>query len=101
VLAYGGALHNDTAPRPQRAAWSFGPELMQRTGGRYIELDLIVADYIQDNDAWRSLPWYAHRRPRGTARHVAVPHEPRVVRARARGAGVAEGCGPWRKNNGG
>jgi hypothetical protein len=70
VLAYGGALHNDAAPRPERAAWSFGPELLQRTGGRYVELDLILPELVQDNDAWRSQPWYSHylglAEPRGT-----------------------------------
>ena len=60
VVAYGGAVHNDKEPRPGRESWSFGPELSRVTAGRYIELDLIVPEYIKDNDVWRALPWYPH-----------------------------------------
>jgi hypothetical protein len=63
VLAYGGALHNDVTPQSSRAAWSYGPELSAFTGGRYLELDLIVREFIKDNDVWRALPWYEHFKP--------------------------------------
>lgn len=63
VLTYGGALHNDVAPRPERTAWSFGPRLRQATGGAYVELDLIVPEYIQDTSAWRALEWTQHFDP--------------------------------------
>lgn len=63
VLAYGGAMHNDPEPKEGREAWSFGPTLAQRTKGRYVAIDLIVREYIKDNDAWRSLPWYPHFDP--------------------------------------
>ncbi|WP_433927791.1 hypothetical protein AB3662_32200 [Sorangium cellulosum] len=60
VIAYGGALHNDVAPRPGRERWSFGPELSATTGGSYVELDLIVREFIRDSESWRALPWYPH-----------------------------------------
>jgi hypothetical protein len=60
VLTYGGALHNDLSPRAGRESWSFGPKLAQATHDRYVELDLIVPEYIQDTDAWKSMPWYPH-----------------------------------------
>ncbi|WP_437630834.1 hypothetical protein [Sorangium sp. So ce854] len=60
VIAYGGALHNDVAPRPGRERWSFGPELSAATGGKYVELDLIVREFIKDSESWRALPWYPH-----------------------------------------
>jgi hypothetical protein len=60
IVAYGGALHNDVAPRPGREEWSFGPELVAQTGGRYVELDLIVPEYVKDNEVWQALPWYRH-----------------------------------------
>lgn len=63
VLAYGGALHNDVAPQASRAAWSYGPELSAFTRGRYLEVDLIVREFIKDNDVWRALPWYEHFKP--------------------------------------
>jgi hypothetical protein len=60
VIAYGGAMHNDLVPREGRESYSFGPRLKQRTAGRYVELDLIVPEYIKDTEAWRSLAWVAH-----------------------------------------
>ncbi|WP_437670922.1 hypothetical protein [Sorangium sp. So ce131] len=60
VIAYGGALHNDVAPRPGRERWSFGPELSAFTGGKYVELDIIVPEFIKDSETWRALPWYPH-----------------------------------------
>jgi hypothetical protein len=60
VIAYGGAMHNDLSPRQGRESTSFGPRLQRHTGGRYVELDIIVPEYIKDSDAWRALPWHAH-----------------------------------------
>lgn len=59
LVAYGGALHNDLAPRPGREAWSFGPALRERTEGKYVELDLIVPEYVKDSESWQAFPWYA------------------------------------------
>jgi hypothetical protein len=58
IVTYGGALHNDLAPRAGREQWSFGPALERLTSGRYVELDLIVPEFVKDSDAWRALPWY-------------------------------------------
>lgn len=58
IVIYGGALHNDLHPRPEQAAWSFGPALQRASGGRYVELDLIVPEFVKDNEAWRNLPWF-------------------------------------------
>ena len=60
VVAYGGALHNDIEPRQGREAWSYGPALAAASGQRYVELDLIVPEYIKDSETWTSLPWYSH-----------------------------------------
>jgi hypothetical protein len=57
VVLYGGALHNDVLPRPGREAWSYGSALTAKTAGKYIELDLIVPEFIGDSPAWRSFPW--------------------------------------------
>ncbi len=64
VIGYGGALHNDIEPTAAKADWSYGPDLAVFTGGRYVELDLVVRELIKDNDAWRALPWHAHFDPR-------------------------------------
>ena len=58
VLTYGGALHNDLYPRPGQESWSFGPQLASASHGRYIELDLIVPEFVKDTEAWRALPWF-------------------------------------------
>jgi hypothetical protein len=59
IVAYGGAMHNDLAPRAGREDFSFGPGLSQATQGRYVELDLVIPEQIKDTDAWRAQPWYA------------------------------------------
>jgi hypothetical protein len=58
VVTYGGALHNDAQPPAERAAWSYGPALSKAAGGRYVELDLYVPDFITDEDTWKKQPWY-------------------------------------------
>jgi hypothetical protein len=59
ILTYGGALHNDLSPREGQEAWSFGPDLARATEGHYVELDLIVPEYVKDSEAWRNLPWFS------------------------------------------
>jgi hypothetical protein len=59
IISYGGALHNDLNPRPGQEAWSFGPRLAAATQNRYLELDLIVPEFVKDRPAWRNLPWFS------------------------------------------
>lgn len=59
IVAYGGALHNDIAPRLGREHWSFGPRLDTVTRGAYVELDLIVPEFVKDTETWRALPWFS------------------------------------------
>ncbi|HKY38805.1 MAG TPA: hypothetical protein VJN18_22845 [Polyangiaceae bacterium] len=63
IVAYGGGIHNDLAPREGRQELTFGPELAKLTGDRYIELDLVIPEQIKDSDVWRALPWYPHYSP--------------------------------------
>jgi hypothetical protein len=57
VIVYSGMLHNDLAPPPDRAAWSYAPALDARVGGRLVSIDLVVPEFMADDDTWRSLPW--------------------------------------------
>jgi len=58
IVTYGGALHNDLLPRPGQESWSFGPKLALASHGRYVELDLIVPEFVKDTEAWRGMPWF-------------------------------------------
>jgi hypothetical protein len=60
VVSYGGAMHNDLVPAPGHEAWSFGPEVAELTGGRYVELDLFVPESILDTESWRRLAWHPY-----------------------------------------
>jgi hypothetical protein len=59
VVAYGGAMHNDITPDPAMKEYSFGPDMVKAHGKRYVELDLIVPEYVKDTPIWQKLPWYA------------------------------------------
>lgn len=62
LVTYGGAMHNDLLPTPERKAWSFGPQIssMKAEPSRvsYVELDLITREFIADRAPWTQLPWY-------------------------------------------
>jgi hypothetical protein len=58
VIAYGGALHNDAEPTPEHAEYSFGPKLLEETHGKFIELDLVVREFVRDTAVWQGQPWY-------------------------------------------
>jgi hypothetical protein len=97
VVTYGGALHNDVDVDAAKAKFSFGPQLVEATGGRYLELDLIVPEFIADNEVWRKLPWYDsfdRTRPRTDATLIRTgPRSfvvvfPRTVPAAASPSGV-------------
>jgi hypothetical protein len=60
VVLYGGMLHNDLAPPPDRASWSYAPALDAKTDGKLVAVDLVVPEFITDDATWRALPWYAH-----------------------------------------
>jgi hypothetical protein len=60
VIVYSGMLHNDLTPPPDRAAWSYAPALDARVGGRLVSIDLVVPEFIADDETWRALPWVSH-----------------------------------------
>jgi hypothetical protein len=85
VVTYGGALHNDAAPPPERAAWSYGPALSKQVAGRYVELDLYVPDFITTAENWTKQPWYAawlkHKASGKALLFTLAPHDYVIVLA--------------------
>ncbi len=68
VVIYGGALHNDLYPYDDLKDFTFGQALKQRTGGRYIEVDLYVPEYVQEDKDLAKERWFPLLRlasPRG------------------------------------
>jgi len=58
VIVYGGALHNDLAPNPEVAQYSFGPAIAALTRGDYREVDLFVPELVDSYPALRAERWY-------------------------------------------
>ena len=58
VLVYGGALHNDLYPQPELSNYTFGPPLRQQLGAGYVELDVFVPEYIEQNAKMKKEPWF-------------------------------------------
>jgi len=59
VIVYGGMLHNDLEPPPERAKWSYAPALDAKTSGKLVAIDLVVPEYMVDDATWRGLPWFS------------------------------------------
>jgi hypothetical protein len=78
VLVYGGALHNDLHPRAELRDFTFGPEVRDEVGGRYLEVDLYVPEFIETDKEIVKEPWYPIYKKR------AKPGKPTLVK---RGAG--------------
>lgn len=72
VLSYGGALHNDLEPTTERAAWSFGPALAGATHDAFVEVDLVVPEFIKDSDVWNNLAWRSQYERERDGAHVQL-----------------------------
>jgi hypothetical protein len=57
VVAYGGALHNDATPSAPYAAWSYGPQILKDTEGRYLEVDLLLPEGLTESP-WARFDWF-------------------------------------------
>jgi hypothetical protein len=58
LVLYGGALHNDLEPSERWAPFSFGPRLDREVEHRYVELDLLVPEYVKDDDDLVKEAWF-------------------------------------------
>ena len=77
VVVYGGALHNDLYPRAELAPFTFGRAVRDQVGGRYLEIDLYVPEYIEHDARLRAQPWFpAYQRLAQQSRPVLVERAP-------------------------
>lgn len=60
IVAYGGAIHNDIAGPGEAKPFSFGGAVSRAVQGEYVAVDLIVPEYVGDNEAWQALPWHRY-----------------------------------------
>lgn len=58
LILYGGALHNDLTPTDDDAPYTFGRELQRETNGHYLELDLLVPEYVEKDEELLGKPWF-------------------------------------------
>ena len=59
LVLYGGALHNDVEPLPGMGAYSFAWALQRETDGGYVELDLLVPEYLEGDEDYTGSAWLA------------------------------------------
>lgn len=59
VLVYGGSLHNEVTPQKALAEYSYVPRVSKLAGGRYLEIDYLVPEFIRDDEFLPEQPWYA------------------------------------------
>lgn len=58
VAIYGGALHNDLYPTTADRPYAFGPDLFASANGEYLEVDLLVPEYISEDRRLADAPWF-------------------------------------------
>lgn len=58
LVLYGGALHNDRFPGEDLRDWTFGPTLAAATDGGYVELDLLVPEWVAGDEDLKKEPWF-------------------------------------------
>lgn len=55
---YGGALHNDRFPAEGVEDWSYAARVDQLTGGKFVEVDLIIPELAEADPAMKTQPWF-------------------------------------------
>ena len=59
VAVYGGALHNDVYPKKILAQFSFAKPVAKEVGGKYLEVDLYVPEYIAGDKDIVAERWFS------------------------------------------
>ncbi|MCP4676276.1 MAG: hypothetical protein GY854_12350 [Deltaproteobacteria bacterium] len=58
ITFYGGAIHNDAKPAEMWSTVSFGLGLEKAAPGRYVEVDLLVPEFIENSNLVKNEPWF-------------------------------------------
>ncbi len=77
IALYGGALHNDLHPNPGVADFSYAAAVDEAAPGRYVEIDLLVPEYVTGNAALAREPWYPLLDRAGPDHVVVIERAPR------------------------
>jgi hypothetical protein len=73
ILVYGGAVHNDLWPDEALAAYTYAPAVSKVTAGRYVELDLVVPEFIENASSLvKDKPWYQLFQQKRSTRHLLL-----------------------------
>jgi len=71
VLLFGGALHNTIYPlAAYEKQFSYARHLQKLTGGRYVELDLVVPEYVEKIPDFVRQPWFKTYKKKGSPQKV-------------------------------
>lgn len=57
LVLYGGALHNDLYPDKDLSMFSYAKALSKKVGGRFLEVDFYVPEYIEKDKSLSKYPW--------------------------------------------
>lgn len=77
IALYGGALHNDLHPGPGVADFSYAAAVDAAAAGAYVEIDLIVPEYVTGNKTLAREPWYPLLERAGPDHVVLIERAPR------------------------
>ena len=58
IALYGGSLHNDRFPAEGVEDWSYAARVDQLTGGKFVEVDLIVPELAEADPTMQKQPWF-------------------------------------------
>jgi len=70
IAVYGGALHNDRFPDDAVAEWSYAKKVDDVSANHFVEIDLIVPELAEGDDALKKQPWFPVVAQAGTKHQV-------------------------------
>jgi hypothetical protein len=70
IAVYGGAVHPARFPDAGVAEWSYAAKVDDATGGRFVEIDLIVPELAEADPVSQKQPWFALVRDADARVHV-------------------------------